>query len=168
MKRWTLLLLATVLISTLALLAQAPEPEVQGLRAARPDSLDLARVPQQPAITMIANKAYSVDLFDPIKQKSSRKDKLCFFGEDDESTTGTWLSSKDPEIEGFWVQWANEVWIWGSDTTDLQFQISLTGRYFKSTEITGRYTVLDFEDPSEWGAFRMKKTSFNKPCGDFV
>ena len=167
MKRWTVLSLILLLFS-LALQAPAQPPEAEGWTAAEPNPLDVQRAQPHPAITLIANQAYSLDLFDPIKQKSSRKDKLCFFGEDDEATSGTWLSSKNPDIEGFWVQWANEIWVWGADKTDLQFQLSLTGRYFKSTEITGRYTVLDFEDPSEWGAFRMKKVSFNKPCGDFV
>jgi glycerophosphoryl diester phosphodiesterase len=120
-----------------------------------------AREGPSEAATAIANTAYSLSLLHPTTNKQrSRRDKICLFGGADDATSGSWRSGTNPDRGGFWTQIDDDVWIWGSDIDDRLYQISLTGSLNGSTDITGRFTVLDFTDSSNWGHFLLKKTAF--------
>ena len=156
------LLFAAVLFFLDLLPAQAQFPEVADVSASPREILEAQGDVPQPAINVLPNTFFKLTLYDPITQKTAGSDNLCLFADSEEATSGTWQSAKNTDLEGVWVQWANEIWIWGADRSDLLYQISLTGRFFKEKEIYGRFTILDFDDPSEWGGFRLKQGNFNK------
>ena len=169
MKRVIFLCILTVLVASLLppVAAQPPAFDLEKMRAALGDSLDIhIEQPLPPGLAGIANKIYSLSLYDTDTQKSFRTDKLCFFGDTDESLVGIWFSTKNPDIGGFWVQWGHEIWLWGTNLSTGLDQLSLIGRYFKGTEITGRFTIFDFDNPG-FGAFRLKKAGgFGSKCDD--
>ena len=145
---------------------ESPGYDLEAWRSFLGEPPKAAGAPLSPGIAAIANKAYALVAYDAETQKIFATDKLCFFGDTDDAVFGIWLSTSAPEVGGFWVQWGHEVWVWGTDQEDLILQVSFIGRYLKSNEITGRFTLLDLE--STYGAFRLRKIAFNKNCNEFL
>ena len=139
--------------------AVAPSASRMSAADARPPRFDSRKTgngPSEATAPRIANTAYTLSLLDPITEKRRpRREKLCLFGDSGDAMSGSWRSAMNPDRRGFWVQAAGDVWIWGGDKGDRLYQISMTGSLHGSTKITGRFTVLDSTDSSDWGGFLL-------------
>ena len=169
MKRFSRILRLTVAVLVVALAAPAMAlGSPPHLRELQEKARELAVAHPARALPVgieeVVGNRFSLTLYDPDTQKSFLTDKICFFGESGD-TTGTWVSSKNPDKGGLWVQAGHEIWVFGANLFNLEFQISLMGRYLSTKEITGTFSILDFNEPSSYGAFKLKRTSYGI-CSD--